>query len=215
MKIIKAKAEILTEIDEIGILKDIEQIGRICYKSEDNITNDSCKKFVANLIKNGHEAVIEHIQISVKFICDRGVSHEIVRHRMASYAQESTRYCNYSKDKFDKELTFIKPCFWRNGKINESIMFGIWTEHMLRAETDYIGLIKQGATPEEARSVLPNSIKTELIATMNLRQWRHFFKLRTSKACHPQLLELTIPLLAEFKRLMPTIFGDIGECILD
>jgi thymidylate synthase (FAD) len=205
MKIIKPSFEILTDINGIEILKSIEKAGRVCYKSEDKITENSALKFVENIIKREHEAVIEHYNITVKFICDRGVSHEIVRHRIASYAQESTRYCNYSNDKFGNELTFIRPQFFYMGSDSETT----WGMAMEFAEKAYFTLLDEGATPQEARTVLPNSLKTEIVVTMNLREWRHFFKLRTAKAAHPQMRELVIPLLNKFKELIPIVFDDI------
>ena len=212
MKIINAGFQILTNINGIEMLKDIEYIARTCYKSENMITDLSAVKMVESLINRGHEAMLEHCVISVKFIVDRGVSHEIVRHRMASYAQESTRYCNYSKDKFGHELIFISPCFWSKG----SQEYEEWYAAMNSAEDIYFELINWGVTPEQARTVLPNSIKTEVVMTANLREWRHFFKLRalgfTGKP-HPQMLEVTVPLLAEFKALIPVVFDDliVGE----
>ena len=207
MKIIKAGYEILTEISDGGIaeLQHIEKIGRVCYKSEDKITEDgeSAKKFVKMIIERGHEAMIEHSSLSVKFIVDRGVSHELVRHRIASFAQESTRYCNYSKDKFDNGVTFIKPFFFDDTKYQR------WLAAMADAESAYLDLLNSGATPQEARSVLPNSTKTEIAITANYREWRNFFKLRTTKAAHPQMREVTIPLLAELKEKLPIIFDDI------
>ena len=203
MKVISATTEILGNVNGIELLKSIETAGRTCYKSEDKITDDSCVDFVRRLIKSGHEAMIEHASITVKFICDRGVTHEIVRHRIASYAQESTRYCNYSKDKFDNGITFIKPLFFEGEKLKA------WEEAMAFAEKQYLGLIEMGATAQEARSVLPNSTKTEIIVTMNLREWRHFFKLRTSKVAHPQMIEVAVPLLQEMKKLVPVVFEDI------
>lgn len=155
--------------------------------------------------KSEHESVIEHEKITVKIICDRGVTHEIVRHRIASYSQESARYCNYSKDKFGNELTFIKPVFWSEN----SQEYEIWKSQMQTIEDSYIKLIQLGATPEQARSVLPNSLKIEIVVTMNLREWRHFFKLRTSKYAHPQMREIGIPLLEKMCELFPPIFEDI------
>ena len=208
MQIIKSSYDILTPISEGGIeeLKHIEKIARVCYKSEDKISEDgsSAKKLIKNLIDRGHEAMIEHSSLSVKFICDRGVSHELVRHRIASFAQESTRYCNYANDKFGNELTFIEPFFWTNCDL-----YYDWKAAMRAAEKSYLYLIERGAQPQEARSVLPNSIKTEITITANYREWRNFFKLRTAKAAHPQMRELTIPLLAELKERIPVIFDDI------
>ena len=209
MKIIEPSYEILTEISEGGIkeLQHIEKIGRVCYKSEDKITEDgeSAKKFVKMLIGRGHEAMIEHSSLSVKFTVDRGVSHELVRHRIASFAQESTRYCNYSKDKFDNGITFIKPFFFNR----DSKSYSYWVEAMDVAEETYLKLIDNGVTPQEARSVLPNSTKTEITITANYREWRNFFKLRTAKAAHPQMQEITRPLLKELKTRLPIIFDDI------
>ncbi len=209
MKIISAGYEILTPISEGGIkeLQHIEKIGRVCYKSEDKITDDgeSARKFVKMLIDRGHEAMIEHSSLSVKFVVDRGVSHELVRHRIASFAQESTRYCNYSKDKFGKEITVIKPFFFAEDSDN----YQAWKFAMRYAENIYFRLIELGATPQEARSVLPNSTKTEITITANYREWRAFFKLRTAKAAHPQMREVTIPLFKELKEKLPIIFDDI------
>lgn len=210
MKVIKPSYEILTPISDGGLkeLKHIERIARVCYKSEDKISPDgeSAKKLIKMLIDREHEAMLEHGSISVLFICDRGVSHEIVRHRMASFAQESTRYCNYSKDKFGNELTFIEPCFWDEN----SYQYEDWERAMYEAEQSYIELIRdQGASPQEARSVLPNSLKTELVMTANYREWRHFFDLRCSPSAHPQMRELAIPLLRDLSKRIPVIFDDM------
>ena len=209
MKIINAGYEILTQISENGKeeLQHIEKIGRVCYKSEERITEDgkSAKEFVKRVIDRGHEAMIEHSSLSVKFIVDRGVSHELVRHRIASFAQESTRYGNYSKDRFDNGVTFIRPVFFAEG----TFQYSDWLMAMGEAEKTYLELLKEGATPQEARSVLPNSTKTEITITANYREWRNFFKLRTEKAAHPQMREVTIPLLAELKQKLPVVFDDI------
>lgn len=204
MKIIEPSFEIVPVNGE-EILKNIERAGRTCYKSEDKITADSARKFVAAIIKSGHESVIEHEKVTARIICDRGVTHEIVRHRIASYSQESTRYCNYGNDKFGNELTFIKPCFWKE----DDPKYMTWKYAMKNAEQAYMDLIRLGATPQEARSVLPNSLKTEIVVTMNLREWRHFFKLRTSPAAHPQIREVAIPILERFKEIIPIVFDDI------
>ena len=215
MKIIKPSYEILTPISDGGIkeLQHIEKIGRVCYKSEDRITDDgeSAKKFVKMLINNGHEAMIEHSSLSVKFVVDRGVSHELVRHRIASFAQESTRYCNYSKDKFGNEITVILPCFFDTGMgiLSNSLVYQEWKLACECAEERYFNLLKMGATPQQARTVLPNSLKTEITITANYREWRNFFKLRTAEASHPQMREVTIPLLKELQTLIPIIFDDI------
>lgn len=208
MKIIEPGYVIMSKIDNAEILKHIEACGRICYKSEKNINDESASKFVMGLIKRGHEAMIEHASITVKFICDRGVSHEIVRHRLASFAQESTRYCNYIKDDFGSEITVIKPSFLKE----DTEGWFIWKYLCEQAEKAYFGMLNWGCTPQEARSVLPTSLKTEIVVTMNLREWRHFFKLRalgTTGKPHPQMKELALPLLEEFKCIMPEIFGDL------
>lgn len=211
MKIINPSYQILTLITG-NELKDIERASRTCYKSEDKITDESAKTFVKGLIKRGHEAMLEHgPSLSVKFICDRGVSHELVRHRLASFAQESTRYCNYSNDKFGNELTFIQPCFWDE----KSQEYSEWYCAMKDAEKSYLRLINEcKCHPQQARSVLPNSIKTEVIMTPNYREWRHFFNLRAARAtgpAHPQMEELTVPLLRELIDKIPVVFDDIAE----
>lgn len=205
MRIIKPCFEILGNPNPSVILRNLESFGRVCYKSEENVTVDSAAPFIRKILKSGHESVIEHEKISVRIVCDRGVSHELVRHRIASYSQESTRYCNYSQNKFGNELTFIRPCFW----LDDSQAYSIWKKQMQTIETGYLSLIAAGATPEQARSILPNSLKTEIIVTMNLREWRHFFQLRTSKRAHPQMREIAIPLLQQMYELLPPIFEDI------
>lgn len=205
MKIITPQIEVLDDINGKEILQKIERAGRVCYKSEDKITNESAQTFVQNILKSGHESVIEHEKISVRIICDRGVTHEIVRHRIASYSQESTRYCNYSKDKFGNELTFIKPCFWDES----SEKYQIWYHEMQMIENAYNKMIEMGAKPQEARTVLPNSLKTEIIVTMNIREWRHFFKLRTSERAHPQMREVALMILEEFRKKIDILFEDI------
>lgn len=205
MRVISPSYEILDEVNGDELLKKIESIGRVCYKSESKITEDSVNKFITNIIQSGHESVIEHEKISVRIICDRGVTHEIVRHRIASYSQESTRYCNYANEKFGKELTLIKPIFWAE----DSEEYKCWYETMQKIEDAYNLLIEKGVKPQEARSILPNSLKTEIIVTMNLREWRHFFKLRTSLRAHPQMREVACAILDEFKKRIPIIFDDI------
>ncbi len=202
MKIIEQSAKIITDINTENVYKFLESIGRVCYKSNDKITTGSAEKFIDAIVKSGHESVIEHFNISIFIICDRGVSHEIVRHRLASYSQESTRYCNYSKEKFGNELTFIKPCFWNEN----SKEYKIWKETMGYIEAVYLQLIGNGASPEEARSVLPNSLKTELTMTANLREWRHFLQLRTSEKAHPQMREVANIIKSLLNSKLPIIF---------
>lgn len=207
MKIIKPSFEILDDINGKEMLRKIELAARTCYKSEDKITDDSAEKFVRNLIKRGHESALEHEKISVRIICDRGVSHEIVRHRIASYSQESTRYCNYSHGKFGGELTFIKPCFLEEG----AVVYDCWRDACKKAEDAYIDLLNCGCTPQEARSVLPNSLKTEIVMTANLREWRHFFKLRCAPDAHPQMQEIARMMLKEFSQKIPVVFDELAK----
>lgn len=222
MKIIEPYIELEDKIDGQTILKKIERTGRVCYKSENRITKDNAERFVKSILDRGHESVLEHVSISVRVICDRGVTHEIVRHRVSSYSQESIRYCNYSNDKFDNELTFIKPCWFKystsdimqeedfyDSEMNESDKD--WLHHMKRCENIYFDMLKHGATPEQARSILPNSLKTEIVMTMNLREWRHFLKLRCSNKAHPQTREIANMILEAFKKEIPIVFNDIEE----
>ena len=205
MRIVSPGFEILTPVDSEAILKHIELCGRTCYKSEKKITDESCRTFVQSIIKRGHEAVLEHFNITVKFICDRGVSHEIVRHRLASYCQESTRYCNYSKDDFSGEITVVEPFYLQP----DTLAYNKWKEACEAAEAAYFSLLDWGCTPQEARAVLPNSLKTEVVMTANLREWRHFFKLRCAPAAHPQMREVATPLLAAMQKKLPIVFDDI------
>lgn len=208
MRVINAGYEIISNLNGAEILKHIERCARVCYKSEDRITDGSAEKMVAALIRSGHEAMLEHYSFTVKFICDRGIANELVRHRIASFAQESSRYCCYAKDKFGKELTFINPCFWEPDSDN----YARWFHEMDEAEKTYLAMIEDGATPEQARDILPMSIKTEIVMTANLREWRHFFKLRAEGVTgkpHPQMLEITIPFLKELKQKIPVVFDDI------
>lgn len=209
MQAIKPYTQIYQNFDGQNILEKIEAVARTCYKSEGKIQEGSAAKLVAGLIKSGHEAMLEHASVTVKFVVDRGISHELVRHRVASFAQESTRYCNYSKDDFGSEVTFILPYFLDYGTKG----FNIWKEQMKSAEKAYFDMLDFGLSPQEARCVFPNSLKTEVIMTANLREWRHFFKLRalgTTGKPHPQMREVTIPLLKDFQELIPVVFDDIG-----
>jgi thymidylate synthase (FAD) len=200
--IVKPGFIIIDEIDGDKILKSIERKGRYCYKSEDKITADSSKQFVKMIIDKGHLAVIEHEKISVVFTIDRGVSHEVVRHRLASFAQESTRYCNYSKDKFGNSITVIDIIPHLKNKLS----FNVWLNAMEDAQRHYFKMLEYGETPQIARSVLPNSLKTEIVVTCNLREWREIFKQRTAAAAHPQMREVMQPLLEELRNLIPIIF---------
>jgi len=205
MKEINASVYIEDAIDGIAILQKIERAGRTCYKSDGRMNDTSYAPFVRMLIKGGHESVLEHEKATLRIICDRGVSHEIVRHRIGSYSQESTRYCNYGSDKFGGEITFIKPLFWEE----ESPQNEIWRDAMRNAEAAYFKLLENGAAPEEARSVLPNSLKTEIVVTYNLREWRYFLKMRSAAAAHPQMREVALMCKAVLSASIPIIFDDI------
>ena len=205
MKIIEPSVELVEDFDAVAIMKKLERAGRVCYKSEGNIKTDSAEKFILGIIKRGHESVIEHATISFKIVCDRGVTHELVRHRLASYSQESTRYCDYSAGKFGGELTFIKPCFWSEDDEN----FQLWRRTMELIEENYLAMRAHGAKPEEARSILPNSLKTEIFVTMNLREWRHFLKLRTAAAAHPQMRQIALMIRDILLEKLSAVFSDL------
>lgn len=208
MQAIKPYTQIYKDFDGQKVLQKIEAAARTCYKSEGKIQEGSAAKLVAGLIKSGHEAMLEHASVTVKFVVDRRISHELVRHRLASFAQESTRYCNYSKDDFGSEITFIIPDYLEY----KSEGWNIWKESMKQAEDAYFKMLDFGLSPQQARAVLPNSLKTEVVMTANLREWRHFFKLRalgTTGKPHPQMLEVAVPLLEDMKNLIPVVFDDL------
>jgi thymidylate synthase (FAD) len=220
MKIVEQSFEFLSPLFDDGTSNDgvlmgfsheaklIEKAGRTAYKSEDKITLDSYDEFIRQIIKRGHEAVIEFGSMAVKFVTDRGVSHEIVRHRMCSFLQESTRYCNYGADKFGGELTIVRPSTWDNW--DESMRID-WMDSIRVSETRYLNLLRIGSTPQQARALLPNSLKTEIVVRANFREWRHIFRLRAiSKAAHPDMRALMIPLYNECRKLLPCVF-DMGD----
>jgi thymidylate synthase (FAD) len=205
VKIVEQSFEILSDIDDDKILRDIELAARTCYKSEDKISEDSHKKLVAKLIELNHSAMLEHAILRVKFITNRGVTHELVRHRLASYAQESTRYCNYSTNKFGNEISVIKPV-WIDEKPQ---LKEIWLKAMENAEKSYLEMIKNGAVAQEARELLPIDTKTEIVVTTNIREWRHIFSLRCSSGAHPQIRVLMIGLRDELQKKIPILFDNL------
>ena len=202
MKVIDQSFEVYPGDLDQPLMERLERIARTCYKSEDKIAPGTADVLIQKIMGRGHEAMLEHAVISVKFITDRGVTHEIVRHRLAAYAQESTRYCNYASDKFDNEITVIRPVFWAEG----SVPYLVWQRAMRTAEEAYIALLEQAASPQEARTVLPNSLKTEIWCTYNVREWRHFFRMRDDKAAHPQMRALVAPLHDLFAEKYPVLF---------
>ncbi len=207
MKVVAPWYEILFMPDPAQVLSLVEAAGRTCYKSEHLISSDSASEFVRRIVASGHHSVIEHGNISVRFVCDRGVTHELVRHRLAAYSQESTRYANYSQERFGSEITVIKPMFWEEG----GEAYALWEKAMLAAEAAYLELLEGGAKPQEARAVLPNSLKTEIVMTANLREWRHVLGLRCSKAAHPQIRQIMLPLLADLAQRLPQFYADLAE----
>lgn len=220
MKIVKSGYEILSDISQDGKteLELIEKIGRTCYKSESKTGSfEETKNFVRNLIKRKHLAMIEHSMLSVKFICDRGISHEIVRHRIASFAQESTRWCNYSKGRFGGEITVVEPNFSDGDKFgyeSEDYSYSklLWKQQCQKAEELYMYLTgTAGVSAQQARSVLPTCLKTEIVMTTNYREWRHFFELRNAKDAHPQIRKLAKDLLLDLNSRIPVIFEDLVE----
>lgn len=250
MQIINPSYEILTPINGVEILKFLEKIGRVCYKSEEKITDNSYIPFITNIVNRGHHAMLEHFSISVKFICDRGVSHELVRHRLASFAQESTRYCNYGSDK--KGITFIQPCWFKESILGvydsemtitkygdeyggvaempassedfipaiKDSKIKLWFDQMLNISRQYDELSchdyftnSESWNPQESRSILPNSLKTEIVITANLREWMHILDLRAAPTAHPQMRELMVPLLIDFYTNIPILFNKTyGKC---
>lgn len=235
MILIKPSYKIETPIDgenAVRMLKQIESAARTCYKSECKISEDSYKAFVRKIVHvYKHESVIEHSSITVRLIIDRGVSHELVRHRLAAYSQESTRYVDYSDDvKTAGHCQFIIPPwfeplfsgivyveelglrgadgFWKDLSSFKSGEV-VWLNAMQNAEDHYKNLRKLGWAPQQARSVLPNSIKTEIVVSANAREWRHILRMRTSSHAHPQMREIMIPILEEFTKHLPELFEDI------
>ena len=213
IRVVKTSAELLAITPASDKL--IEMAGRVCYKSEDKITKDSSEKFIKMILKRGHESVIEHSSATIKVVCDRGISHEIVRHRIASYSQESTRYCNYGDD----GITVIAPdgIGVKEGEYDDDSIYNfavdtperIWLEAALFANTSYLEMLDAGCKPEIARSVLPTCLKTEIVITYNFRQWRHFFRQRTSNKAHPDAQKVAVACYKILKNEAPAIFGEL------
>ena len=206
MKIVKPSFVIETPQEWFPFAtKHLEKACRTCYKSEDKICEGSDIAILKKIMKTNppHESVIEHFAVSVRFICDRGISHELVRHRLASFSQESTRYCNYSKTKFDGSIQIIHPEGLTDAQRERR------EKHFWETQKIYDQEIKEGVQAQLARGLLPTALKTELVMTANLREWKTIFKQRTAPMAHPQMRELMIPLLAQFKTLIPVIYDDI------
>ena len=197
MEVVKQSCEIVSPFDREIALSVLEMAGRTCYKSQ---CGDS-GKFIKKITKSGHHSVVEHYVVSVRIITNRAISHQLVRHRVASFSQESQRYCNYSKDKFDNQLTFIDPI-----DLNEN-QYNCWNESMTQAEQNYFKMIEEGCKPQQAREVLPNACKTEMVMTANLREWAHVFELRTKNGADPMVMDLIRPLQKQFQEILPEVFG--------
>lgn len=206
MRIVAASFKIESPIDGVQMLKNIEEAGRICYQTDHKITEDSYLPFVERLLKRGHMSVVEHEYVRVRFIVDRGITHEIVRHRLASYSQESTRFCNYSKERFGNEIAVIDLSQFMTEEQYRS-----WEKTMAAIEAGYFELLELGAKAQIARSVLPNCLKTEIVMTCNLREWIHFFTMRAADPAHPQMREVACPLLREFRSQIPILFDNVGD----
>lgn len=215
MKFIEPSVEILSSTGQdtiIDQLKIIELAGRNCYKSEDKITEDSYNKMIAMLRMRKHESVLEHGNVTVRMIGSRAFTHQLIRHRLAAYSQESQRYVNYSKDKHGNSISFIKPIGYEDWSDNlkESFVTGL-----LDAESCYLEMVSDGMKAEDARGVLPNQTKTEIVVTMNLRAWRHFFSMRCDKHAQSEIRHIAKLLLAQMFETMPVIFQDLKEEYLD
>lgn len=230
MRLLKQSWSFEEPVDGLDILRKIERAGRTCYKSEDKITDDSAAEFCRRMLNSGHHSVLEHHNITVRFITNRGVTHELVRHRLAAYSQESTRYCDYGGD----HVVFIWPV-WCNDFLSNlvdaptglarSILDGIHVEKYpllytfldsLRvAEDSYQFLLEYGWKPQQAREVLPNALKTEIVVTANIREWRHIFNLRCSAAAHPQIRALMLGTLQGFMEAVPVLFDDLAGKYLE
>ncbi len=206
VKIVPISVEIMTPLDKEFIFRHLELCIRNCYKSEDKITPDSAEKMIQKIIELGHEAMLEHFSITVRLITDIGVYKDLTRHRIASFAIESTRYCNYAKGKFGSEITVIEP----PELIPGTEAYNIWFSTMQQIERAYNDLAALGYKADVCRMLLPHSVKASVIMTANIREWRHIFKLRTAKAAHPTVQKTMKILLQTFKEHLPVLFDDIA-----
>ena len=215
MKIVEPKIWV-EEFDPVKIMRNLERACRTCYRSENLITEESYKTLLKNCINRGHESILEHEKITIRMVCDIGVYKDLTRHRFGSFSIESTRYCNYGKDKFENEIKFIKPVFYtdtwmgKNDELtNEECISLHWYETMNHIEEAYMLMSDDKATPDQMRMILPHSTAAEVTMTANIREWRHILDLRTKKMTHPSIRQLLIPLLLKFQYTMPELFGEI------
>ena len=215
MKIIEPKIWV-EEFDPVKIMRNLERACRTCYRSENLITPESYKTLLKNCINRGHESILEHEKITIRMVCDIGVYKDLTRHRFGSFSIESTRYCNYGKDKFENEIKFIKPVFYvdtwmgKNDELTTEECISLhWYETMGHIEEAYMLMSEDKATPDQMRMILPHSTAAEVTMTANIREWRHILDLRTKKMTHPSIRQLLIPLLLKFQYTMPELFGEI------
>ncbi len=221
MKIIQPTIELLNHT--LDIQKTIELAGRTCYRSEDKVCEGSDAEFIQKMKSFKHLSTLEHGSITMRYVTDRGVMAELTRHRMASFSVESTRYCNYSKGKYENEITVIDPFFFTMNKFeplqsvigNEytklNAIYQTWQNSCEEAEYSYMALVNQGCSAQEARSVLPNSLATTIVMTANPREWIHVLELRTHRDAHPQIRQIACPTLKLFQEKWPAIFDGVGN----
>jgi thymidylate synthase (FAD) len=209
MRVIEPYVVIETDLSAAAVmLATVERAGRTCYQSSWKSGPGSAPGFAAMIIKRGHESVLEHVSVTARFVVDRGVSHELVRHRLCAFSQESTRFCNYAGDRFGGEVTFIRPPWVDLGHLADPMSL-TWAAAMRDAEVTYLQLLELGWKPEQARSVLPNSLKTDIVVTANLREWRHIFRLRTAAPAHPQMRQVMVPLRERLGVAFAPVFSDL------
>jgi thymidylate synthase (FAD) len=204
MKIIEPTIQV-EKVDYKQVMKNLERACRTCYRSEGKITEESYKTLLKNCINRGHESILEHEKVTIRMLCDIGVYKDLTRHRIASFSIESTRYCNYGKDKFDNQIKFIKPVNMEEG----TELYNKWYDTCKIIEQNYIEMSKLEATPDQLRMMLPHSTAAEVTMTANIREWKHIFSLRCTKHTHPAVEQLMIPLLLKFKKEMPEIFDNV------
>jgi len=203
--------EFTSDFNGNEVLTRLERVIRTCYKSEDKIAEGSAERMVRNIITSGHTAMLEHENVTIRIICSRGMSHELVRHRHCGFAQESSRYCSYNKDKFGNKITVIKPV---NIEKNTP-EYDLWKQAMENAGKSYFDLKNLGVKNDMARGVLPTDLKTEIVVTASLREWRSIFELRCDKAAHPEIRLLMCGLLHGLSQKIPVIFDDLVEKYLE
>lgn len=209
MKLIEQRVELVKPVPYKDLLDKVEQMGRLCYKSEDKIKEDSAEKFIRGLIKSGHGSVIEHASMTLKFTTNRAMTHQIVRHRLCNFSQESQRYCNYSDDKFGDDLVFIKPLWFDD--VDSDARHSV-SQAFNTAETEYNYLVKMcDLKPEQARDLLPNACKTEIGVTANMREWRHIFKERCFGHADPMIKDLMGKALEIAYTYYPVFFEDLAD----